>query len=34
MAAMRKALSENTFDAFLSDFYGKQGLEVPDAPPL
>lgn len=29
MAAMRKALSENSFDAFLTDFYGRQGLEVP-----
>ena len=33
MADMRKALSENTFDAFLADFYGRQGLEVPPAPP-
>jgi queuine tRNA-ribosyltransferase len=32
MAAMRKALSEGTFEAFLVDFYGKQGLEVPEAP--
>ncbi len=29
MAAMRQALSENSFDAFLADFYGRQGLEVP-----
>jgi queuine tRNA-ribosyltransferase len=29
MADMRKALSENTFDAFLTEFYGRQGLEVP-----
>jgi len=34
MAAMRKALSEGTFDVFLTDFYGRQGLEVPPAPPL
>ena len=33
MADMRKALSDNTFDAFLADFYGRQGLEVPPAPP-
>lgn len=33
MADMRKALSDNTFDAFLVDFYGRQGLEVPPAPP-
>ncbi len=32
MADMRKALSENTFDAFLVEFYGRQGLEVPPAP--
>jgi queuine tRNA-ribosyltransferase len=32
MADMRKALSDNTFDAFLADFYGRQGLEVPPAP--
>ncbi|RYZ85551.1 MAG: tRNA-guanine transglycosylase, partial [Moraxellaceae bacterium] len=32
MADMRKALSENTFDTFLTDFYGRQGLEVPPAP--
>lgn len=32
MADMRKALSDNTFDAFLVDFYGRQGLEVPPAP--
>lgn len=29
MAAMRQALSENQFDAFLADFYERQGLEVP-----
>lgn len=33
MADMRKALSENTFDEFLNEFYGRQGLEVPPAPP-
>jgi queuine tRNA-ribosyltransferase len=33
MARMRKALSEGTFSAFLNDFYGAQGLEVPEAPP-
>ena len=33
MAEMRKALTEGTFDAFLTDFYGRQGLEVPSAPP-
>jgi len=32
MAQMRKALSDGTFDAFLTDFYGRQGLEVPEAP--
>lgn len=32
MADMRKALSEGTFDDFLVDFYGRQGLEVPPAP--
>ncbi|WP_331352548.1 tRNA guanosine(34) transglycosylase Tgt [Cellvibrio sp. UBA7671] len=32
MADMRKALSDNTFDAFLVDFYGRQGLEVPPEP--
>ena len=32
MADMRKALSDNTFDDFLVDFYGRQGLEVPPAP--
>jgi len=32
MAAMRNALSEGTFDDFLVDFYGRQGLEVPPAP--
>ncbi|WP_369799027.1 tRNA guanosine(34) transglycosylase Tgt [Cellvibrio sp. pealriver] len=34
MADMRKALSDNSFDAFLCDFYGRQGLEVPPAPPM
>lgn len=34
MADIRNALSENTFDAFLTDFYGRQGLDVPPAPPL
>ncbi len=33
MSAIRKSLSENTFDAFLTDFYGAQGLDVPPAPP-
>ena len=33
MVDMRKALSENSFDEFLVDFYGRQGLEVPPAPP-
>lgn len=33
MADMRIALTEGTFDAFLADFYGRQGLEVPPAPP-
>ena len=33
MADMRKSLSENTFDEFLNEFYGRQGLEVPPAPP-
>src|SRR5690606_11877589 len=32
MAQMRQALSENTFDQFLQDFYGRQGLDVPPAP--
>jgi queuine tRNA-ribosyltransferase len=32
MAQMRQALSEDTFDAFLQDFYGRQGLDVPLAP--
>lgn len=32
MADMRKALSEGSFDSFLSEFYGRQGLEVPPAP--
>ncbi|WP_315973089.1 tRNA guanosine(34) transglycosylase Tgt [Cellvibrio sp. QJXJ] len=34
MADMRTALTEGTFDAFLADFYGRQGLEVPPAPPV
>jgi queuine tRNA-ribosyltransferase len=29
MADMRAALSNNNFDAFLTGFYGRQGLEVP-----
>lgn len=29
MQLMRTALSEGTFDAFLEDFYGRQGLPVP-----
>ncbi|RYZ33930.1 MAG: tRNA guanosine(34) transglycosylase Tgt, partial [Sphingobacteriales bacterium] len=33
MARMRNALSEGTFAAFLADFYGKQGLEVPEVSP-
>lgn len=33
MADIRKALSDNRFDEFLVDFYGRQGLEVPPAPP-
>jgi queuine tRNA-ribosyltransferase len=33
MADMRTALTEGTFDAFLADFYGRQGLEVPPVPP-
>lgn len=32
MADMRSALTAGTFDAFLADFYGSQGLEVPPAP--
>jgi queuine tRNA-ribosyltransferase len=32
MATMRKALTEGTFDAFLTEFYHMQGLEVPEAP--
>ena len=32
MRDIRKALSEGSFDAFLSEFYGRQGLEVPPAP--
>lgn len=30
MQQMRKALSNDTFDEFLSDFYSKQGLDVPE----
>lgn len=30
MQQMREALSNDTFDAFLTDFYSKQGLEVPE----
>jgi queuine tRNA-ribosyltransferase len=33
MARMRKALSEDSFDSFLTEFYSAQGLEVPEAPP-
>lgn len=33
MAGIRAALSEGRFDAFVSDFYAAQGLEVPDLPP-
>ncbi|MEC8428121.1 MAG: tRNA guanosine(34) transglycosylase Tgt, partial [Pseudomonadota bacterium] len=29
MAQMREALSNDTFDDFLKEFYGKQGREVP-----
>lgn len=32
MLRIRTALSEDRFDEFLNDFYGKQGLEVPSAP--
>lgn len=32
MQAIRKALDENRFEDFLSDFYGKQGLAVPPLP--
>jgi queuine tRNA-ribosyltransferase len=32
MAAMRAALSEGTFDVFLTEFYQLQGLEVPKVP--
>jgi queuine tRNA-ribosyltransferase len=32
MRDIRKALSEGTFDGFLREFYGRQGLEVPPAP--
>lgn len=32
MADIREALSAGTFDEFLSDFYGRQGLAVPPAP--
>jgi queuine tRNA-ribosyltransferase len=34
MAEIREALSNHTFDAFLTSFYGAQGLEVPSLPPL
>jgi queuine tRNA-ribosyltransferase len=33
MADMRAALTDNRFDDFLTDFYGRQGLQVPPAPP-
>lgn len=32
MQAIRRALDENRFEDFLSDFYGKQGLAVPPLP--
>lgn len=32
MSRMRQALDEDTFAAFLADFYGRQGLQVPAAP--
>lgn len=32
MQQMRDALSAGTFDAFLEDFYGRQGLSVPPLP--
>lgn len=32
MKDIRKSLSEGTFDEFLVEFYGRQGLEVPEAP--
>jgi queuine tRNA-ribosyltransferase len=32
MAGMRNALSEGTFDAFVSGFYAAQGLETPQLP--
>lgn len=32
MTQMRDALSQGTFDAFLTEFYGRQGLAVPPAP--
>ena len=32
MADIRKALSENKFDEFLTGFYGRQGLDVPPGP--
>ena len=32
MSRMREALSEGTFDEFLEDFYGRQGLPVPPLP--
>jgi queuine tRNA-ribosyltransferase len=33
MSNIRDALSKNSFNQFLLEFYGKQGLEVPPAPP-
>ncbi|WP_041524754.1 tRNA guanosine(34) transglycosylase Tgt [Gilvimarinus agarilyticus] len=32
MSRMRQALDDDNLDAFLADFYGRQGLEVPPAP--
>ena len=32
MLRIRTALSEGSFDAFLTEFYSGQGLEVPPAP--
>lgn len=32
MSRMRQALDDDALDAFLADFYGRQGLEVPSAP--
>ncbi|WP_339897889.1 tRNA guanosine(34) transglycosylase Tgt [uncultured Gilvimarinus sp.] len=32
MSRMREALDAGTLDAFLVDFYGRQGMEVPPAP--